>query len=301
MDDSRPLSGRTVVVTGSRRAPEQSALVSSLGGTPFLVPTVGISVPADSSEIERYLSFVTSPEGADFAVFMTATGVRTLMLAADIRGRRGHVVNALNRPQTLVVARSGKPRAELSRHGIRVGAVPERPEATATGVARLLLTIGLEGKTVAILWHGSRNEGAVSEILKGGAREVCECLTYRYSRSLGTDGAKVLYEMGFRHQAPEEETLLRVIDEIVRGTRKVDAITFTSPPAASNLLDLAAEHGLEHEFVRALREREIVVAAVGPSTRRELEAYGVHVHVVPEIYAMGAMTTALAAYFRRRR
>lgn len=301
MKAAGPLSGRTVVVTGSRRAREQSALVSSLGGVPYVVPTVGISVAGDDSEVERFLSLLASSEGVDYAVFMTATGVKAMMLAAERLGLKGVAVKALNSPRTLVVARSGKPKAELSRQGIVVGAVPERSEATALGVVGLLARRGLRGKTVAVIWHGSRNEAALSELLKGGAKEVFECLAYGYARALGVEGASVLGGMGFRYEAPEREGPLRLISEIVKGTRRVDAITFTSPPAVRQLLDLASEHGLRGEFVRALREREVTVAAVGPSTKSELETYGVDVQVVPEVPAMGAMTTALAAHFARKR
>ena len=80
---SLPLQGLTIVVTGSRRAPEQSALVTNLGGMPYVVPTVGISIPRDDSEIEPFLKELVGPEGADYAVFMTATGVRAMMLAAE--------------------------------------------------------------------------------------------------------------------------------------------------------------------------------------------------------------------------
>ena len=52
---SLPLKGLTIVVTGSRRAPEQSALTTNLGGIPYVVPTVGISIPRDDSEIEPFL------------------------------------------------------------------------------------------------------------------------------------------------------------------------------------------------------------------------------------------------------
>ena len=128
-----------------------------------------------------------------------------------------------------------------------------------------------------------------------------ECLTYHYSRDLGDDEAKVLGSMGFNYKQPEEEEVLRLIHEIVSGKRRIDAVTFTSPPAASNLFEIAAEHGLEESLRQGLRRRGIVVVAVGGSTKSELEGYGVEVQVVPEVSAMGAMTNALASYLKGRR
>jgi uroporphyrinogen-III synthase len=181
-----------------------------------------------------------------------------------------------------------------------VDASPPREEATASGILKLLLAKGLGGKRVAILWHGSKNETLNEGILAGGGRDVFECLTYRYSTVLEPKGAEVLGSIGFRYKAPDEEAVVKLIHEIVEGTRKIDAMTFTSPPAAANLFEVAAERGLEERLRRALKERaDIVIVAVGPSTRDELNELGVRVDVVPEVSAMGAMMNALAEHVKR--
>jgi uroporphyrinogen-III synthase len=292
---SRPLEGLTIVVTGSRRAPEQAALVENLGGTPYVVPTVGISIPSDDSEIEPFLRELVGPDGADYVLFMTATGVRAMMMAAERLGLRRVVLDALNSSRTAVVARSGKPRRELAGAGIKVDASPPADEATSTGILRLLRERGLAGKSVAILWHGSKNPALREAIMAAGGRRVLECLTYRYSTSLEPEGAEVLRSVGFRYSAPEEERVVRLIHEIIEGGRRIDAVTFTSPPAVSNLFEVAAEHGLEERLQEALKERsDILIAAVGPSTRAELEEHCVRVDVMPGVSAMGTMMNALA-------
>ncbi len=297
---SLPLEGLTIVVTGSRRAPEQSALVTNLGGTPYVVPTVGISIPRDDSEIEPFLRELVGSPGADYAVFMTATGVRAMMLAAERLGLKKAVIEALNSNRTTVVARSGKPRVELARTGIKVDASPPREEATASGILTLLQARGLAGKRVAIVWHGSKSEALGEGILAAGGRDVFECLTYHYSTVLEPEGAEVLGSIGFRYKAPDEQTVVQLIEEIVGKTRRVDAITFTSPPAVANLFEVAVEHGLEERLKNALRERrDIVIVAVGPSTKSELEEHGIRVDVMPEVSAMGAMMNALAEHVKK--
>jgi len=287
----------TVVVTGSRRAAEQSMLVTNLGGEPYVVPTVGISIPASDDEVKPFLARLTKG-GVDYAVFMTATGVRALMLAAERLGMREALVGALNAPKTTVVARSSKPKGELVNQGVEVDATPPREEATADGIVELLRGHGLEGKTVAILWHGSRNGSTSRQLADSGAKEVIECLSYRYSRGLGAGEAKVLRSMGFRYQAPEEGDVSKLIDEIVSGDRRLDAITFTSPPSVTNLFDAAAERGREGRLKEELNRGRIIVVAVGPTTRAELEGYGVDVAVMPKVSAMGAMMNSLAEYVR---
>src|SRR5712692_6347327 len=211
---SPPLGGLTIVITGSRRAPEQSALVTNLGGTPYVVPTVGISIPRDDTEVEPFLRELTGNEGADYAVFMTATGVRAMMLAAERLGLKEAVLEALNSSRTSVVARSGKPRGELARTGIKVDASPPIEEATADGILRLLRARGLAGKRVAVLWHGSRNETLREGVLESGGLGVFECLTYHYSTVLEPRVAEVLGSIGFRYKAPEEKRVVKLIKEI---------------------------------------------------------------------------------------
>jgi uroporphyrinogen-III synthase len=300
----RPLEGLTIVITGSRRATEQSTLVSNLGGIPYVVPTVGISLPAGDGEIEPFLRKLVGgggEAGADYAVFMTATGVHAMMDAAERLRVKEAILDALNSPKTAVVARSGKPRGELAKSGVKVDASPPIEEATASGVLKLLEGRGLKGKSVAILWHGSRNGTMREGLLAAGARDVFECLTYHYSKTLEAGGAEVLRSIGFRYKAPDEQAVVQLIEEIVERRRKIDALTFTSPPAVANLFEVAAEHGLEGRLVEALGRSEIIVVAVGPSTRSELEdEHGVEVSVMPEVPAMGAMMNALADHLKRR-
>jgi len=144
------------------------------------------------------------------------------------------------------------------------------------------------------------HEGLKDGILESGGRDVFECLTYHYSTVLEPEGAEVLASIGFRYKAPDEKSVVQLIHEIVERKRRIDAITFTSPPAAAGLFEVAVDHGLEERLRRALKERtDVVVVAVGSSTRSELEELGVRVDVVPKVSAMGAMMNALAEHVKK--
>ena len=135
--------------------------------------------------------------------------------------------------------------------------------------------------------------------MQSGGKDVLECLTYHYSTVLEPEGAEVLGSIGFRYLAPDEKAVVQLIHEIVERKRKIDAITFTSPPAAASLFEVAADNGLEDKLRRALNERtDIIVVAVGASTRSELEELGVRVDVMPKVAAMGAMMNALAEHVK---
>jgi uroporphyrinogen-III synthase len=294
----RPLEGRTVVITASRRATEQASLVSRLGGSPYVVPTVGISLTPDEGEVERFLRSIIR-EGVDFAVFMTGPGVQALMLMARKLLVQEALVGTLNSERTTVVARSGKPKEVLVRFGIEVDALPPRDQATAAGIVALLRERDLSRKRVAILWHGAHTYSMREELLSAGVESVLECSTYAYSHQLDSRGAGVLKDMGFSVVPPSEEAVLRLIGEIIGRERVVDAMTFTSPPAARHFFEVAAQHGMVEDLKLALNEG-VCIAAVGPSTKVAVEDRGVKVHVVPQLQAMGAMITALAEYFEKR-
>ena len=292
-----------MVITASRRARELATLVSNLGGSPHVVPTVGIG-PADkdgagvgpaAADVGRFVRSLV--EGVDYAAFMTGTGVQTLFLAAKEMGIDGALATALNSASVVVVARSPKPKRVLQGLGIKIDAMPPREEATASGVIRVLRSRGIRDKRVAILWHGSSSRQVVDELVEAGASAVLECAVYSYTKE-GNDahGAKVLAALGFAAVSADEGEIEGLVKELVRSGD--GAITFTSPPAARNLFEAARGIGLGEALRDAMNQR-LTVAAVGPSTRSALESFGVLVDVMPDVYGMGAMMTALGDYYSR--
>ena len=273
-----------------------------------MVPTVGIGpAPADNNkdatgvgaaeaDVDRFARSLI--EGVDYAAFMTGTGVQTLFHAAKEMGLDQALAAALNSTSVVVVARSPKPRKVLQGFGVTVDAMPPREEATASGVLRVMRASGLGGKRVAILWHGSSSRQVVDELVEAGASAVVECAAYSYTKQ-GNDahGAEVLSALGFAAVSADEGEIERLVEELTHSEDDAGAITFTSPPAARNLFEAARGIGLGEALRDAMNQR-LIVAAVGPSTRAALESFGVSVDVMPGVYGMGAMVTALADYCR---
>jgi uroporphyrinogen-III synthase len=78
----------------------------------------------------------------------------------------------------------------------------------------------------------------------------------------------------------------------------IDAVTFTSAPAAASLLTVAEEDGKREELVRALRER-VTVIAVGPVTAGPLDAAGIP-SFQPERARLGALAREVVARLPER-
>ncbi len=283
------LKGLTVAITGSRRASELAHLVSNFGGVPYVAPTVGIDVQEDVDlQVDGLVRRIVSGE-CDYAVFMTGPGVYLLMSKAEKLGVQREVVDRLNRLS--VVARSHKPQKVLEQNGVRVSLVPS--DNTAGGIAAEMVKLDLQGKRVAILWHGAPAVILRQDLERRGA-EVFEAQAYHYSSELEKSGAEVLRALGFQYVSPEYQKVLQLIRDLLQGT--IHILTFTSPPSARNLFRMAEEHGLHEDLCRHVNANVLVVA-VGPPTRRSIEEHGVSVDVMPEIYKLGPMVRAIADYF----
>jgi uroporphyrinogen-III synthase len=183
-----------------------------------------------------------------------------------------------------------KPKDALAMHGIKTKIVPK--DNTSEGIARLLRTLGVAGKRVFILWHGSYSSELKTELEAEGA-QVFESSTYRYSTDLKENGAEILKTMGYEYVAPQENKVLKLIEDI--SIPQIGAITFTSPPAARELFKIATRHGLK-ESLRESLNRNVIVVSIGPSTRKALEENDVRVDVMPTMYKMGSMIKSLCDY-----
>lgn len=288
---SKGLEGRTVAITGSRRASELAQLVAKSGGVPYVAPTVGIEVQEESGRQVDALADRIVGGAFDYGVFMTGPSVYLLMARAEERGQRGDVVERLN--QLTVVARSHKPQKVLETYGVRVALVPS--DNTAEGIAAAMAPLPLDGKRVAVLWHGAPVL-LLREALEAKGAEVFEAQAYTYAPALEERGAAVLGALGFAYVPPDHQRVRDLIRDLVEGS--IQVITFTSPPAARNLFRLEGESG-QLEALRAALNEGVVVVAVGPPTRQAIEAFDVRVDVMPDVYKLGPMVRAILDYLAR--
>jgi uroporphyrinogen-III synthase len=210
------------------------------------------------------------------------------MSSARNLGLDKKLVNALQ--QVTIVARSLKTKYALANHGIKTDFVPD--ENTAEGTAKLLKNHDMINKKVAILWHGSYSPIIRDDLDRAGAKAF-ELSIYTYSVKLKESGAKILKAMGFNYKTPQEAKVVELVEEVNKGL--VDAITFTSPPSAHDLFKIAEAHRMK-DSLQLLLNKDVIVVAVGPSTRKALEEEGVQIDVMPNVYKMGSMVKSLSDY-----
>ncbi len=283
------LTGLVIAVTASRRAEELASIIRSFGGTPYISPTVGIEVnqPLNKEAVLNTINIFK--EKVDYAVFMTGPGVYSLMSSAKHLELERELLQMLQ--DVRVIARSAKPREALAKCGLKAQVMIPN-DNTFEGVGKLLASLGVAGKKIHILWHGSQSSN-LKQVLENQGARVYETYTYTYSTGVNEGGADILKMMGYAYVDPNEVRVTKLIEDIFAS--KVDAITFTSPPAVNQLFNIATKQGLADPLLNSLN-LSIVVVAIGPATVKALEEKNVRVDVVPRNYKMGPMIKALSDF-----
>ncbi|MCH0542798.1 uroporphyrinogen-III synthase [Streptomyces sp. MUM 203J] len=260
-----PLAGFTVGVTAARRADELTALLQRRGAAVLHAPALRIVPLADDAELlDATKELIARPP--EIAVATTAIGFRGWVAAAEGWGYGEALVECLRGVRLL--ARGPKVKGAVRAAGLTEEWSPAT-ESMAEVLDRLL-TQGVAGQRIALQLHGEPLPGFVE--------------------ALNDAGADVVVVPVYRWMPPEEPGPLdRLLDAVV--ARSLDALTFTSAPAAASLLTRAEERGLLGEVLVALRH-DVLPVCVGPVTAVPLQSRGVDT-VQPTRFRLGPLVQLL--------
>ncbi|CAM5231087.1 uroporphyrinogen-III synthase [Streptomyces narbonensis] len=260
-----PLAGFTVGVTAARRADELIALLRRRGAAVVHGPALRIVPLADDTELLAATKEIIA-RAPDVVVATTAIGFRGWVEAADGWGHGEGLLAVLREVELL--ARGPKVKGAVRAAGLTESWSPSS-ESMAEVLDRLLAE-GVAGKRIALQLHGEPLPGFVEAITAGGA-EVVVVPVYRWM--------------------PPEDTgpLDRLLDATL--ARTLDAVTFTSAPAAVSLFSRAEERGVREELVAALRH-DVLAVCVGPVTALPLQAEGIDTYQ-PERFRLGPLVQLL--------
>jgi len=261
-----PLAGYTVGVTAARRADELSALLERRGAAVLHGPAIRIIPLTDDTDLLRETESLID-EPADVVVATTGIGFRGWLEAAEGWGRGDALRTALGK--ATILARGPK-----AKGAVRAAGLVDDWSPASEGSAELLehlLEAGVAGKRIAVQLHGEPLRDFV-ETLRNADAEVVEVPVYRWT-------------------APADPApLSRLLDALVAG--QLDALTFTSAPAAASVLRAAEESGRLDAVLDVLRY-QVLVVCVGPITASPLAHVGVPV-IQPARARIGALVRELA-------
>lgn len=273
MDDrSGPLAGYTVGITAERRREEFAAALERQGATVISGPAIRIVPLADDRELLAATRRALATP-LDIVVATTGVGFRGWMEAAGQWDLAEPLTAAIGR--SVVLARGPKVRGAIRAAGLRETWSPES-ESSAEVLEHLLTDYDLTGKRIAVQLHGDPLTEFIAALRQAGA-EVIEVPVYRWV-------------------PPEDpEPLRRLIEAVAAGA--VDAVAFTSAPAAANFLATADQQG-QGEAVRAALAGPVLAACVGPVTAAPLVQAGLPV-IQPTRSRLGALVKEIAEQLPR--
>ncbi|MEU0390326.1 uroporphyrinogen-III synthase [Streptomyces chartreusis] len=263
--DHGPLAGFTVGVTAARRADELGTLLQRRGAAVLHAPALRIVQLADDSELLGATKELIR-QVPDIVVATTAIGFRGWVEAADGWGLGDDLLSRLGSAR--ILARGPKVKGAVRAAGLTEEWSPSS-ESMAEVLDRLLEE-GVDGRRIAIQLHGEPLPGFVEALREGGAEVV---------------GVPV-----YRWMPPED---IAPVDRLLDATvsRGVDALTFTSAPAAASLLSRAEERGMLPEVLEAL-SHDVLPACVGPVTALPLQSRGIDT-IQPERFRLGPLVQLL--------
>ncbi|GHJ36491.1 uroporphyrinogen-III synthase [Streptomyces sp. TS71-3] len=260
-----PLAGFTVGVTAARRAEELGTLLQRRGAAVLHAPALRIVPLADDADLLTATKDLID-RAPDVVIATTAIGFRGWVEAADGWGLGEGLLDRLRGVELL--ARGPKVKGAVRAVGLTEEWSPAS-ESMAEVLDRLLAQ-GVEGRRIAVQLHGEPLPGFVESLRAGGA-EVVGVPVYRW--------------MPPADLAPVD----RLLDATV--ARGVDALTFTSAPAAASLLRRAEDRGMLPAVLDALGH-DVLAACVGPVTATPLQAHGVDT-VQPDRFRLGPLVQLL--------
>ncbi|MDG9713498.1 uroporphyrinogen-III synthase [Streptomyces sp. DH10] len=263
--DHGPLAGFTVGVTAARRADELGTLLQRRGAAVMHAPALRIVQLADDSELLGATKELIR-QVPDIVVATTAIGFRGWVEAADGWGLGDDLLARLGGAR--ILARGPKVKGAVRAAGLTEEWSPSS-ESMAEVLDRLLEE-GVDGQRIAIQLHGEPLPGFVEALREGGAEVV---------------GVPV-----YRWMPPEDIAPVdRLLDAAV--SRGVDALTFTSAPAAASLLSRAEERGMLPDVLEAM-SHDVLPACVGPVTALPLQSRGLDT-IQPERFRLGPLVQLL--------
>ena len=275
--DQLPLTGFTIGITAARRAEEFAALLERRGARVVQAPTIRILPLVDDTELERVTEeIIGSPP--QIMVATTGIGFRGWIEAADGWGNAEDVLRSLS--QSRLIARGPKAKGAIRAAGLREEWSPE--SESSSEVLDHLLAEGVEGVRIAVQLHGATSEWEplpdFCTVLRAAGAVVVPIPVYRWNMH------------------PDVARIDKMIAQVLRGD--LDAITFTSAPAAASILTRAKELGKLQPFVHALRTA-VPVMCVGSVTASPLEALQIPT-TYPRRFRLGALARLITDELPRR-
>ncbi|ADC51783.1 uroporphyrinogen-III synthase [Alkalihalophilus pseudofirmus OF4] len=263
----KPLAGKTIALTASRKVEEMSTLIEKQGGNVIVRPMQGTVYVAKEEIVSELKEMID--QGVDWFVLTTGIGTEKLVELAEEIGLKDELIERLRHAK--IAARGYKTKNALKKLGLTADISDE--DGTTNGLIRAMESNSFKGSKVAVQLHGIPSPN-LRTFFESEEAEVVEVLPYR-------------------HIAPDEEKVKTLYEEVVEG--KVDAVCFTTFLQVRALFQYAESIKKEETLLNQFN-KNVLAVAVGKVTAEALTDAQVTRVIVPERERMGAMIIELAKF-----
>lgn len=266
------LAGFTIGVTADRRSDDLIAALTRRGAEVLHAPTLRIQPLEEDGQLVQDTRAVIDGR-PDIVLVTTSYGFRGWLDAADAAGLGKQVIEVLSASRILV-------RGPKARGAVRAAGLTEQgsgAEETTASLVDLVLERDVSGQTVLVQLHGVVDQEQLDRLRAAGAH-LLTVAPYRWM------------------PPPDSRAVERLIEAIIG--RQLDAVTFTSAPAAEALLLAADPLGVRAELVDAMRS-DVLPVAVGNVTAAPLRAAGLE-PAHPERFRLGALVRTVCEEMETR-
>ncbi len=261
---SRPLAGRTVVITRARSQAEEFVKeLEQFGAEVIVCPTIEITEPENTERLDEAIGHLY---GYDWLVFTSGNGVDYFLRRFKALQRDLHELDEVR------VCAIGDATADKLREAqLHVDVVPHEFKA--------------EGVFVALeQFVGGRESLSGLNFLIPRAAVARDYLP----RALKDAGARVDVVPAYRTVLPADLDRGRVAAMLAGSA---DCIAFTSPSTVKNLAQLFDTNDLSDTL------KGIVVACIGDVTVETAREHGLDTQVQPERFIVSELARAIADHF----
>ncbi|MGK9146135.1 uroporphyrinogen-III synthase [Plantibacter flavus] len=267
------LAGCVILVTAERRSTELASALERRGAVIRHAPSLSM-LPLDDDVALAAATRSVIDDPPDIVVATTGIGFRSWIDSAESLGLGDELLAVLGRAR--IVARGPKARGAIQAAGLNADWVAE--SETSTELAEFLLAEGVDGRNIAIQYHGSGADG-IDELFRAAGARVQTVIVYRWG--------------------PPRDPALVVEWAARTAAGEVDAVVFTSAPAAAAWIDATGDGAAREQLVDMFSSGAVTAFAVGPITAAPLRAVGID-PVVPSRGRLGALVREVISHFADR-
>ena len=254
----RSLNNKTILVTKKKSTAEKYFLQLNNEGASIIFFPTIKVIP----KLESYelKNVLNHFSEYDYLIFTSSNAVK--VFAEIIQSY------SLDLTKIKVTAVGEKTSEECSYNGIKVDIIPE--EYSSKGLIKILSKYNLNRKKVFIPCSSLSNEDLKFGLMESGAH---------------VDQVHV-YDV----VSNDLSELTKEYEDMVN--RRPDIFVFTSPSSFNNFISLIKINDISNYFDNK------IICAIGSTTERAVESFGLNVHIVPRAYSLSGVSEAIIKYFQ---